>query len=36
MEKIDINKVLELLSEIYSRRYGMDIQIVPAKTQTTK
>lgn len=36
MDKIDISKVLELLSEIYSRRYGVDIQIVPAKTQTTE
>lgn len=36
MDKIDVNKVLELLSEIYSRRYGVDIQIVPAKQTTTK
>lgn len=29
MDKIDISKVLEILSIIYSRRYGVDITIKP-------
>lgn len=31
MDKIDISKVLEILSIIYSRKYGVDITIKPAK-----
>ena len=31
MDKIDISKVLEILSIIYSRRYGVDITIKTVK-----
>ena len=31
MDKIDISKVLEILSIIYSRKYGVDITFKPAK-----
>lgn len=31
MDKIDISKVLEILSIIYSRKYGVEITFKPAK-----
>lgn len=31
MDKIDISKVLEILSTIYSRKYGIEITFKPAK-----
>lgn len=31
MDKIDVTKVLEILSTIYSRKYGVEITFKPAQ-----